>query len=89
MMNFVSRFFGWATASASMVAMSGNCPCCGKSFCPQGMALFGIVGGIVGCVLRFFYRPINAESAATEAAPKVWARHERALEFTSRDSNEP
>ena len=87
-MNFVSRFFGWSTASASLVAMSGtSCPCCGRLMCPQGLALFGIIGGLIGCALRIFAR--NSTSETPHNLPRNWARHDLALDATKQIFGNP
>ncbi len=83
-MNFVTRFLGWGAASASMAAMSGTCPCCGNGLCPQGLALFGILGAFVGCALRLIYRPANPKLKLVPPSPQPKARHELALPFAER-----
>lgn len=77
MTKFFLRFAGWWAAIGSLAAMGNVCPCCNSTVCPQGMALWGVLGAICACVMRFKHR--QPETASADEEPR-FARHDFAFE---------
>lgn len=71
-MKFFTRFLGWWAAISSLVAMGGTCPCCGNGLCPQGLAVFGILGALIACLLR----TKTTTSPVSDKEPLQFARHD-------------
>ena len=77
MTHFFLRFAGWWAAIVSLAAMGNVCPCCSSTVCPQGMAVWGVLGAICACVMRF--KPRQPETASAAEEPR-FARHDFAFE---------
>ncbi|RYX85221.1 hypothetical protein EON83_06400 [bacterium] len=57
MTKFLLRFMGWWATISSLAALGGACPCCNSGVCPQGMAVWGILGAICACFMRSKTQP--------------------------------